>query len=76
MRGFFEGIETVFVDFMFLPMDFLRKTELGSWFLANFVNWIFVIICASALVYWCLKLREFDDNGTEDQDTTAHSFLK
>jgi len=76
MRGFFEGIETLFVDFLFLPMDFLRETELGSWFVANIVNWIFVIICASALVYWCLKLRSFDQNGTENQDTTAHSFLK
>jgi hypothetical protein len=31
-----------------------------------------MIICAAAMVYWVL--RNFDDNGEENQDTTAHFF--
>ncbi|MBA0882276.1 DUF6341 family protein [Flavobacterium undicola] len=76
MKAFFEGIQTLFVDFLFKPLDLLRSCELVSWFGANFINWIFMIICASAMVYWIKQLRIFDDAGTENQDTTAHSFLK
>jgi hypothetical protein len=25
--------------------------------------------------YWIKKLKEFDDNGEEDKDSTSHSFL-
>jgi hypothetical protein len=32
-----------------------------------------MIICASAMVYWIKQLKIFED-GTEKQDTTAHSF--
>lgn len=76
MRAFFEGIETLFVDFLFIPFDFLRHLELSTWFVANIINWIFVIICAIAMVYWVNKLAIFHDRGEENQDTTAHSFLR
>jgi hypothetical protein len=35
-----------------------------------------MIICTVAIVYWIKQLRIFDAAGTENQDTTAHSFLK
>ncbi|GGA68334.1 hypothetical protein GCM10008015_06410 [Flavobacterium palustre] len=76
MKAFFEGIQSLFVDFLFKPLDWLRSLELVSWFGANFLNWIFMIICSAAIVYWIKQLRIFDDAGTENQDTTAHSFLK
>lgn len=76
MKSFFEGIQFLFVDVLFVPLDFLRALELSSWFGANAINWIFVIVCASAMVYWIKQLQIFDQAGTEDQDTTAHSFLK
>ena len=76
MKAFFEGIQTLFVDYLFKPLDLLRSFELVSWFGANFFNWIFMIICTAAMVYWIKQLRIFDDAGTENQDTTAHSFLK
>jgi hypothetical protein len=76
MKAFFEGIQTLFVDFLFLPHDFLRKLELSTWFGANILNWIFMAICAYYMVYWIKQLRIFDNAGTENQDTTAHSFLK
>lgn len=76
MKAFFEGIQYLFVNILFAPLDFLRSLELSSWFAANTINWIFMIICASAMVYWIKQLGIFDDAGTENQDTTAHSFLK
>ncbi|KQB43338.1 DUF6341 family protein [Flavobacterium daejeonense] len=76
MKAFFEGIQSLFVDFLFKPLDGLRALELKTWFGANTLNWIFMIICAAAIVYWIKQLRIFDDAGTENQDTTAHSFLK
>ena len=76
MKSFFEGIQYLFVDILFAPLDFLRSLELSSWFVANTINWIFMIICAAAMVYWIRQLKFFEDAGTEKQDTTAHSFLK
>ena len=76
MKTFFEGIQYLFVDILFAPLDFIRALELKSWFGANLINWAFMIICAAAMVYWVKQLRIFDQAGTENQDTTAHSFLK
>lgn len=75
MRAFFEGIESLFVDFLFKPLDFLRHLELSSWTAANIINWLFMAICFSALIYWLLQLRKFEDNNEENHDSTAHSFL-
>ena len=76
MKAFFEAIQSIFVDFLFKPLDWLRALELDSWFLANIVSWILMGICAYYMVYWIKQLRKFDEAGTENQDTTAHSFLK
>jgi hypothetical protein len=76
MKAFFEGIQYLFVNILFAPLDFIRSLELKSWFGANLINWAFMIICAAAMVYWVKQLRIFDEAGTENQDTTAHSFLK
>ncbi|WPR72276.1 uracil phosphoribosyltransferase [Flavobacterium sp. NG2] len=76
MKAFFEGIQYLFVNILFAPLDFLRSLELKTWFVANTINWIFMIICTAAMVYWIKQLRIFDEAGTENQDTTAHSFLK
>ena len=76
MRAFFEGIQSLFVDFLFLPLDFLRSLELQSWWLANIVSWVMILICAYYTVYWCKELVKHRDNNEENQDTTAHSFLK
>ena len=76
MRAFFEGIQSLFVDFLLKPLDFLRSLELSSWWLANLVSWIMILVCARYIVYWCKQLKEHRDNNEENQDTTAHSFLK
>lgn len=76
MRAFFEGIQTVFVDFLFKPLDWLRALELDNWWLANIVSWALIIVCAKYFIYWCKQLNIHQKNGEENQDTTAHSFLK
>ena len=75
MKAFFEGIQWFFDNIFFVLHDFLRQLELKSWFLANALNWIFMLICAAAMIYWIKQLMLHDKNGEENQDTSAHSFL-
>ncbi|WP_424492826.1 DUF6341 family protein [Salinimicrobium sp. GXAS 041] len=75
MRDFFEGIQSFFEDIAFAPLDYLRTLELDSWWLANLLNWIFVIVAMAAFVYWMKQLKSFNDNNEEDRDPSAHSFL-
>jgi hypothetical protein len=75
MKNFFEGIAWLFEEILFLPYAVLRELEQSSWVLANSMNWIFMIVGVSALVYWVLQLNLFDKNGEEDKDPSAHSFL-
>lgn len=76
MKSFLEGIQYLFEEILFLPMNFFRTLELENWWTANLVNWIFTIICCVAMVYWLKQLQIFKNNNDDDQDTTAHSFLK
>ena len=76
MKAFFEGIQWLFENIIFIPHDYLRELELEHWFAANIINWIFVIICTAAMVYWIKQLKLHKDNNEEYQDTTAHSFFK
>ncbi|MFN7421235.1 MAG: DUF6341 family protein, partial [Flavobacterium sp.] len=79
MKAFFEAIQSLFVDFLFLPLDALRQLELEGywgWWGANFLNWIGIIICGYYVVYWCKQLNLHKENNEDNQDTTAHSFLK
>jgi hypothetical protein len=75
MRAFFEGIQWLFEEILFIPHNFFRELELTSWFGANIINWLFMIVCAVAMVYWCKQLKLHDESGQGTQDTTAHSFL-
>ena len=75
MKNFFEGIAWLFEEILFLPYAVLRELEQTSWILANSVNWIFMIVGVSSMVYWVLQLNLFDKNGEEDKDPSAHSFL-
>ncbi len=75
MKSFFEGIQWLFVDFLLKPMDWLRELELSNWWVANFINWAFIIICIGAMYYWTKQLNIFKKNNEDDDNTTAHSFL-
>ncbi|OYU83306.1 MAG: uracil phosphoribosyltransferase [Flavobacterium sp. BFFFF2] len=76
MKAFFEGIQTLFVDFLFKPLDLFRELELSNWWGANLVNWVFMIICARFMFYWVKQLQLHNTDPKNVQDTTAHSFLK
>ncbi|RZS99272.1 DUF6341 family protein [Aquimarina brevivitae] len=75
MKEFFESIESLFVDVLFAPLDYLRALELESWSAANIINWLFMLIGFAAFFYWMKELKKFNDNNEEDRDPTAHSFL-
>jgi hypothetical protein len=45
MKAFFEAIQSLFVDFLFLPFDGFRALELKTWWGANIINWVFFAIC-------------------------------
>ena len=76
MKDFFYAIQDLFVNVLFAPFDALRSLELTNWWAANFINWFFILICCGAFVYWIKQLNIFKANNEDDQDTTAHSFLK
>ena len=65
-RGFWEGIASIFEDVLFIPYDILRKLELDSWFFANIISWILLLIGSAAFIYWMLQLKKFDE------DTESH----
>lgn len=75
MRDFFEGIQTIFEDYLFIPFNALAETELGSWWLANILNFIFILIAMAAFIFWMLQLKKFKDNNEERRDSTAHTYL-
>ncbi len=75
MKDFFEAIAWLFENVLFLPHQFLSDLELSNWWMANGVNFLFVLVGFVALVYWVNQLKIFNDNGEENKDTSAHSFL-
>ena len=75
MKDFFYGIQDLFVDGLFAPLDYLRELELTSWVGANTVSWIFMIIGFVAFIYWMMQLAKYNANNEEDKSVTAHSYL-
>ncbi len=75
MTAFFRAIESLFVDFLFKPYDWLRDLQYESWFGANTVNWLLMIIGIVAMAYWLGQLNKFNKSNEERKDVTGHSFL-
>ena len=75
MTDFFYGIENLFDNYLFLPFDALRKLQLDSWWGANFMSWIFIIICFVAFGYWMLQLKGYNERNEENKSITSHSYL-
>lgn len=61
-KGFWEVIASLFEDILFIPYNALMKLELESWWLANIVSWVFLLIGASAFIYWLIQLKGFNEN--------------
>jgi len=74
-KGFFEGIQSLFVDVVFAPFDMLRSIAPESWFLSNIVSWFLMAIGVVAFVYWMGQLKKFNDNNEEDRTSTGHTYL-
>lgn len=75
MKDFFYAIQDLFVNILFWPFDKLREIELDSWWVANAVSLILIVIGIVAFVYWMIQLKGFNDNNEEDKSVTAHSYL-
>jgi hypothetical protein len=74
MKEFFELIEFLFVDILFVPFDVIRL-DITNWFLQNAVNFSFMFVILAALIYWTLELVNYDKNEGKETEVTAHSFL-
>ena len=75
MKEFFYAIQDLFVNVLFAPFDALRTLELESWFGANVMSWLFLLIGLVAFVYWMRELKKFNDSGEEDKSISSHSYL-
>jgi len=72
----FEGLGNLFTDFLMVPFLWLSKVEVANWWLGNIITFIFIITACVAFAYWLKQLQIFHKSGEDEQDTTAHSFLK
>ena len=75
MEDFFTGIQWFFETILLAPYNALANLELESWWLANFMSWIFILITFVAFFYWLKQLRIFKDNNEDRTDVSAHSFF-
>ena len=75
MKEFFEGIASLFEDVLFLPLDMLRELQESSWFAANGLNWLFMLIAFVAFLYWMKQLNNYSNQNDDRTDVKAHSYL-
>ncbi len=75
MKEIFEGIAWLFEEILFYPFDKIREFELSSWWGANTLNFVFILVGFAAFFYWMKQLKQYNDNNEEDRDPSAHSFL-
>ena len=61
----FKWIGQLFTEVLFIPFNFLRKSDL-SWWANNAVNWIFLAVLLVLFYYWMKESRRFVKEGTED----------
>jgi len=69
MKDFFEGIASLFQDYLFIPFNLLRREiQPESWLAANGVNFIFVLIGFAFLIYWMKQLKVFSKTEKTKED--------
>ncbi|WP_347373647.1 uracil phosphoribosyltransferase [Aequorivita sp. Q41] len=61
-KGIWEGIASLFEIVLFKPYDWLTEIQFDSWYLANSISWVFLLIGSVAFVYWLIKLKDFNEN--------------
>lgn len=72
MKDFFHGIQTLFVDYLFLPYDALRHLQESSWFLANTISWLFLITGIVTFTYWMLQIKGYNEDTTHSHTYDHH----
>lgn len=75
LTGIFEGIQAFAEETLFAPFNALAETELVNWWAANGINWVFMLICCAAIIYWMLQLNNHNTEGAERRDAVSHGFL-
>jgi|TARA_B100000497_G_C7615090_1_gene369390 hypothetical protein len=75
MKDFFNAIQELCENVLFVPFDELRALELNSWWAANIATWVFMGIGIVAFIYWMLQLKSFSDKNEEDKSISSHSYL-
>lgn len=61
MSDFFHAIAWLFEKVLFLPLDALRDLQDSSWFFANILNWVFLLIGAAGFIYCIIGLKDYQD---------------
>lgn len=69
---FWHGIQYLFEEILFVPLDWLRNLQFDSWWLANMVSWVFLLTAAAAFIYWMKRLDDFHDDEKENASHSAH----
>lgn len=67
-----HGIEYLFVEVLFIPLDWLRNLQFDTWWGANMFNWVFLLIGAAAFMYWLKQLNGFREEEKENASHSAH----
>lgn len=76
MKAFFEAIQYLFEEILFIPLNYLRDLELENWWTANLISWIFILVAIVFFVYWLGQLRKYGKKNDERTDIVSHSFFK
>lgn len=74
-KGFFEGIQAFFENVAFGPYNALRGLEPETWWGANIISIVFILITFAAFIYWMKELKKADDAGEEDKSIVSHEYL-
>lgn len=61
-KGFWEGIASLFENVLFIPYNALRSFQEQSWWGANIISWLLLLIGAVAFIYWMRQLKHFNEN--------------
>lgn len=69
MKDFFEGIASLFQDFLFIPFNILRRElQPESWLAANGLNFVFLLIGFAFFAYWMMQLKSFNEDTSDIDD--------
>lgn len=66
----FRWIGSLFTDFLFLPLEWIRlqiATQSFGWWISNLINWGFLLVLLVLFGYWMKESKRFQKEGTEDK---------